>query len=552
MRTQFSDPARREVDPGMPPDTPATPRTNREHVIGALAIGVVALAGITTTLLVGGGLTAVLFVVVVAAAGVLIVSGTVTRQRARMQTVQRMVDNLLDDDAPRLRYPLPDDDPLAPLAAALERLGDRIREQGKEVARQSSNLSAVIDALDEPIIATGQQDEIILCNKAAETMLGAPPSGLVGRTIGEALTQASLLEVHADARDGTTKRVKARLTTMLGVRTFQVSALPLPAAWGGGQYGVVLFLRDVTELEEAVRVKSDFVANASHELRTPVASIKAAAETLCLHGAPDASVERMASMIEQNAARLDELLRDLLDLSHVEAADVTVRLAPVEMAALQSSLRDQFTETCRSRGLEISFESDETLAWFRSDVRLVYLMIRNLLENALRFANEGTTVRVVATVSDRPRPNATISMTRHGEGSHWARFEVIDRGAGIPIEMQARVFERFFQVEPARRDASGHRGTGLGLALVKHAAGALGGGVGLESTWGRGTRIWFDIPLTPCDGAPPDVGGLDPDATEANASKRVEAGPDGFEQPGLPGGVSERPDPAPDPHDDGS
>lgn len=378
---------------------------------------------------------------------------------------------------------------LAGLREIIVGLIGRLNRETKEAARKARNLEALIAAMDEPLLATDNDQRVLLCNRSAEAMLDSGEGELVGRPINEVFTHAELLSMHSAARAGEIRRGRVRLTTPLGKRVYQVSASPVPVAWGEGIFGAVMVLRDVTELDQAVQVKTDFVANASHELRTPVAAIRTAAETL-----PDAlghdpsMAARIARMIGTHAHRLEELLRDLLDLSRLESPDASASVEPIDLDELRRQLGAMFEQPCRERGLKLEFEFEPELVGMRTDRKLLMLILRNLIENATKFAFEDTTIRVVGTLVEADddaggRPSRGV-----------ARFEVIDRGIGIPLGQQDRVFERFYQVDPARTGGS-KRGTGLGLAIVKHAAKALGGRVGLSSVWGQGTTVWVEAPI---------------------------------------------------------
>ncbi len=407
----------------------------------------------------------------------------------------------------------PDEVPgdLRPLAGSLQALGDRFHTQLKLAAKNSRNLEALIDAMDEPLLATDNEDRIILCSRSTEAVLGSRGSdeqGVIGRTIREVFTSAEILEMHALAKAGQVRRGRVRVITPIGQRTFQVSASPVPAAWGEGVFGAVLALRDVTELDQAVQVKTDFVANASHELRTPVAAIRTAAETLEAAGDDPKMSERLRGMIVSHAERLEEMLRDLLDLSRLESPDVPLKIERIDLDELVRTLRTLAELPCRERHLTLSFEFEDELDGIRTDRKLLLLILRNLVENATKFAHEHTTIRVIATVVeaeiDRPGVNAAIrpqDAHRAGiDGPYPAvvRFEVIDKGIGIPLSHQERVFERYYQVDPARTGGgpTWRRGTGLGLAIVKHAAKALHGRCGLSSVWGQGTTVYVEVPVT--------------------------------------------------------
>jgi two-component system phosphate regulon sensor histidine kinase PhoR len=384
----------------------------------------------------------------------------------------------------------PDDD-VSRLRETLSQLGARMSLQIKEVARKSQNLESLLDAIKDPILATDANDEVLLANRAMAHFAGAdhapsnagpngpPRAALTGRPIRGIFTRPEVLAVHARAKAGETASARVSMTTEEGPRTFEVAAKPLPAAWGDGVFGVLLLLRDITELSQSVQVQKDFVANASHELRTPIAAIRMAAETLDNGAADDPAMRtRLLKTIADHVGRLEETIRDLMDLSRTEAVAMTAALAPVDLRALAENLRSSFDPIVAERHVTLSFEIDERTAGLVSDHRLLALILRNLIENAAKHAKPHTAVRVIA----QRLPTGHV------------RIEVVDQGTGIPLAHQERVWERFYQVDPARTGVTGRRGTGLGLAIVKQAVTALKGDCGLESIWGEGTTVWVELP----------------------------------------------------------
>lgn len=433
--------------------------------------------------------------VVLGIAAVLVVIGAVqwgASRHARLVRMGRQVRGLLraepgstagasDMDGapwPSLR---PGADALDRLEDALEELDARVRRQVKDLAKNSRNLMALIDGLDMPVLATGSDGGVILCNRAAESVVGLGPGQMLGRSVSELFTRRELIDLHSGARAGASGRAQVTLTTPAGARTFQASATPLPAAWGEGVFGAILVLRDVTDLAQAVALKTDFVASASHELRTPVAALRAAVETLQGGADDDAAMRaRLHDICARHVERLEEMIRDLLDLSRLETPDVPLDLRAVNIADLVAREVQTIDDACAQRGLRIDVRLEpagEPLR-VRTDARLLGVIVRNLADNASKFAYDDTTI--------------TVRARRIGDGL--LRIEVRDRGVGIPLAQQDRVFERFYQVDPARSGFAPKRGTGLGLAIVKHAAKALGGQVGLESVWGEGTTVWVEIP----------------------------------------------------------
>lgn len=367
-------------------------------------------------------------------------------------------------------------------ADAVEVVKRRLGELGAEAA----TLAAILDAIEEPVLAVDGEGVVQAANRGAAAML-APGSGvgLVGRPLDQLLPDEAALTVVRRALRGEASRAQTRLLTGDGPRIVEVSGEPV----GGGSTpdggpAVVAILRDVTEQATAMQLKTDFVANASHELRTPLASIKTAAETLADLGdeSPDMRA-RLVSMISSNAERLEELSRDLLDLSRLESAEAECARERVDVLELVRDLRELFEPACTQRGIGLEFEINDRLAELWTDGRLLRLVLRNLIDNAVKFAYEGTTVRVRATaVSSGPGAAAD------------ARFEIIDRGIGIPLAQQQRIFERFFQVDAARSGSPRRRGTGLGLAIVKHALRAMGGAIHVKSVWQQGTTMTVELP----------------------------------------------------------
>lgn len=485
-------------------------------VDGLTRVALGALAGVVGVSVLGwmGGLSAagvaVLQLIVAGVAAAVLVGQSLGRraQLARLESAARRMLTADAGEPVRERADLGSrfwsgDADTEGLREALDELGRRLTGQTREVAKKSRNLEALIAAIDEPILATDNDERVLLCNRSAESVFGGAEEGegeggVVGRRIDEVFTHVELLEMHAQARAGQVRRLRVPLVTPTGRRVFQVSASPLPLAWGSGVFGAVMMLRDVTELDQAVQVKTEFVANASHELRTPVAAIRSAAETLeaALPDDPE-MVVRVSKMIVAHAGRLEDLLRDLLDLSRLETPDLPLRVETMTVEEIERALTGAFEAACHERSLRLVFDADEDAEVFRTDRKLLMLILRNLVENATKFASEGTDIRVSAIVLEAEVPGRGAK----GEGQGVVRWEVTDKGIGIPLNQQDRVFERFYQADAARTGST-KRGTGLGLSIVKHAAKALRGRVGLKSVWGQGTTVWVEIPVEfPADAA---------------------------------------------------
>lgn len=349
-----------------------------------------------------------------------------------------------------------------------------------------------------PILMIGEDRRVLTANAAAQQLF-AGGRVLIGRTVEETLTQAEAIRLYEHASGGTQREHNITLLTPAGhTRTLSFTAQPLPKAPGQTvtTRPVVITLHDITELAQADRLRTDFVANASHELRTPLSSIKAAIETLADGAWDDHSMrEKLAAMTVTNIGRLETILRDLLDLSRLEDSDSTPpdtsRLQNVDLPAFLHAIADGFAPLLTQRRLTVRIDTDRAPGVWCTDPRLLELIVRNLIDNSTKFAFEGTCITLRATLVPQQTGNPT-------EDERALIIKVEDKGIGIPIEHQPRIFERFFQVDSARAGATNaaqRRGTGLGLAIVSHASRQLGGNISVESVWKQGTTMIVTLPM---------------------------------------------------------
>jgi len=407
-------------------------------------------------------------------------------------------------------------------------LAQHTRESGDLRARvarleeEARAVRAVVDAVPTPILVITPGGRVALCNPSATELLSTAGSAPLARELEDLIPNPDVIALFDQARAGAGASARLRLIIDAATRYFDVRTTPIPPdlfpdtapggpGWAGeppeGHRAVVLSLEDVTGLAETVRLKTDFAANASHELRTPIAAIRGAVETLAVARDDPAMSDRLCAMISRHAARLEDLVKDLLDLSRLESAETPPVPERVDLNALAGGLEAHSEPTRTSRGVGLVFEFNPGLDGVRLDPGLLELILRNLIDNACRFAHPGTDVRVVGepTGSGSFGPaspaGSGIDMALAAEAEEpgdpsmgGVRFEVIDRGHGIPLKDQQRVFERFFQVDPGRDAQREHRGTGLGLAIVKHAVRRLGGRIEIQSVLQEGTTVTVEIP----------------------------------------------------------
>lgn len=349
-------------------------------------------------------------------------------------------------------------------------------------------LRVALDASADPAIALNRSGMVVAANDAAGLFFGVVEGGLIGRRLRDLLTRADAIRTLEDAlRQGARTANRVALLGRAGERTCDLVVAPASLEPGGASGAFVATIRDVTESVEAERVRAAFVANASHELRTPLAAIRAALETL-IGGAKEdpRMLDRALAMVGAQAARLEDLVRDLLDLARVESPELEVHREPLRTRDLTASLHAAFEHALAARALTLEFRLAPALEGAMVDARLLSRILSNLVENSTKFAHEGSTIMVRG------------ALERGSGGGARARFEVEDRGLGIPLHQQARVFERFYQVDESRtwgRAGARRSGTGLGLSIVRQAARAMGGDASLRSVLGEGTVVTVELAI---------------------------------------------------------
>ena len=322
--------------------------------------------------------------------------------------------------------------------------------------------TTILTSMQEGVVLFGPGGATGFANAAAGRHLGVRPSSI------DALLPLGLQRIVRRATDEHTALV-TEAETGAPTRVLRGSAIPTDDG------SVVLVVRDVTETRRLDQVRRDFVANASHELKTPAASIQAAAETIRTAASEDPSVvPRFAAQLEREAARLSRIVSDLLDLSRLESGS-----ALDESVALDAIVRDEgerFEEPAAEAGVGLSVRADG-IPRVRGSSRDLALLVRNLVDNAIRYTRPGGHVDVDLTSDDSE-----------------VVLAIVDTGLGIPHRDLPRIFERFYRVDRARSRETG--GTGLGLSIVKHVAENHGGRVEVTSELGQGTRFEVRLPAS--------------------------------------------------------
>jgi signal transduction histidine kinase len=346
------------------------------------------------------------------------------------------------------------------LGLAITTMGRRLRSRVSDAEQATATLELVLGALPQGTVLFGEDEQVLYANPAAYSILGALPDQLSG------LAPLQLQNAVRDARQ--TRQQETRVLDH-GSPPRRLRGVATPFA---GDDRVLLLLVDVTERERTDSIRRDFVANASHELKTPVATIIASSEALQIAlDRGDESALLFADRIEGSARQLDRLVGDLLDLSRLERE--SPETAPVRLDRLVRDEVERVRGEAESKHIGVDFESEElTIAANQRDVAIA---VRNVLDNAVRYTGDGGSIVVAV----------------RKQGSE-ALVSIADTGEGIPTRDTERVFERFYRVDSARSRVTG--GTGLGLSIVKHVAESHGGSVSLQSELGVGSTFTIHLP----------------------------------------------------------
>jgi two-component system phosphate regulon sensor histidine kinase PhoR len=361
--------------------------------------------------------------------------------------------------------PAPDDE-LGELVHALETLRSQLAARIEELRNEGTKLRAILNGMREGV-ALVQGGAIAIANPAFAHLLGVA-STVEGLTPLEAARLPQLAEIIEMA---IRERREAAREVQVGARSLMLQAHPLGAV---GTRQAVVVLIDMTETRRLERLRRDFVANASHELRTPVAAIVGVAETLSAGAAEDP--EARASFLDillRHAARLSNLTSDLLDIARLEAG-YRPRVESFPVAEVVETVVSTLRPRADDKQIMLTTELAPGLL-LAAESQAVERVLVNLVDNAIKYTPSGGQVTV------RAEP-----------GGNQVQLSVEDTGPGIPEEHLPRLFERFYRVDNARSRELG--GTGLGLSIVKHLVLAHRGDVRVESQVGRGTRFIVRLP----------------------------------------------------------
>ncbi len=364
-------------------------------------------------------------------------------------------------------------DEIGRLAATLNKMAQDIEEKIREVATKNQHLEAIFNSMIEGVIVTDEKSRVISINHAIEELFDSKRAAVEGKFFLEGIRNSEISELINSAMVNSRSVSKEISLVMPAQKVVQVNVSPISE--GDKVTGSVAVIHDITGIRQLEAMRRDFVANVSHELKTPLTSIKGFVETL-LEGALEdrENSVNFLGIINNHVDRLNTLINDLLELSYIESKDAVLEMKDFDLYVLAGEVVSGFKSLSKKRKVEFRNELQSGLVVCADKSRIEQVLV-NLIDNAVKYNKEGGLVRIYS-----ESEAGTIKIV------------IEDSGCGIPQKDIPRIFERFYRVDKARSRQLG--GTGLGLSIVKHIVELHAGSVGVESTEGLGSRFWFILP----------------------------------------------------------
>lgn len=421
---------------------------------------------ISRQLLVGGIFSAALFGMV---------AMCLSRRTTRPLEDMRRVAGLLAKGDLSARVDVASHDEIGALARTMNDMAEQLGDRMQTIVRQQVEQFAVLACMVEGVLAVNTEGQILYVNEAAGRLLDITPERVRGRSVQETVRHHDIQEfVMATLTNDGASESEVVLRGIVE-RHVQLHGTPLVEPSGRRMGGLVV-VNDITRMKRLERVRTDFVANVSHELKTPITALKGCVEILSSEPAPGpGDAAHFTSMMSRHVSRLEAIVEDLLCLSRIEfeAKSVQIYRERVSIADVLQKVAHIFVEPAGRKGISLKIVCEDNLK-ARINGPLLEQAVGNLVDNAIKYSGEDTSVCVTAKEHD----------------SH-VSIEVADQGPGIEKSHLPRIFERFYRVDTARSRALG--GTGLGLAIVKHIALAHQGNVTVAST-SAGSTFTIDLP----------------------------------------------------------
>ncbi len=363
-------------------------------------------------------------------------------------------------------------DEIGQLAEMFNRMSRQLKETMSEIQDEKSQAEAILTHMADGLMALNASGRIIRLNPAAQRMFQVAELQAIGRRPGELAEDSGLEEALSEAWDQS-----SALTRQIRLKDRVLQAYITPLKSDGRQpAGTVIVFHDITELEKLESLRREFVANVSHELKTPLTTVKSYVETLLDGAAEDPEVrDRFLRVVDGETERMTRLVRDLLRLTHMDEGTSRWTIAPQDVGELVAEAAGRLRVQAERKRLAVACEVDPETPAALCDYDKIQQVVINLLANAIEFTPNGGRIQIsVAPAGDE------------------VQVAIQDTGIGIPAEDLPRIFERFYRVDKARSRSMG--GTGLGLSIAKQIVELSGGSISIESEVDRGTTVTFTLP----------------------------------------------------------
>ncbi|MFN3530967.1 MAG: two-component system histidine kinase PnpS [Candidatus Brocadia sp.] len=365
-------------------------------------------------------------------------------------------------------------DEMGDLANAINAMGAELQSRMQIILDDKNKLDAIMAHMGDAIITIDLQERIILINNAAKTMFGISKVVLDKDYLWEKIRNEKLCNLAREII-----KTQATRTSEIEIPSPEKKLLQIhlsPIQIDKNTYGILMVFHDITELRKLENTRREFVANVSHELRTPLASIKGYVETLLGNNAlRHEDIQEFLTIIMKHTQRLDNLIKDILELSRLDSHDLTIELHNLDIHPCIDAIFSQYQEHCAGKNQTFELDIPHPLPTIETNEYLLRQLLTNLLDNAIKYTPKGGRIGLKVEPINKS-----------------VRFEISDTGIGIPQEHIPRIFERFYRVDPARSREMG--GTGLGLSIVKHIVHLHHGSIKVESTVNVGSKFIITIP----------------------------------------------------------
>ncbi|MBN1348464.1 HAMP domain-containing protein [candidate division KSB1 bacterium] len=387
--------------------------------------------------------------------------------------IAKIAKKISDGDLER-DFPVHRTDEIGMLTTVLNQLTHRLKTQIKQISNERTKLESILTNLDIGVVVVDKEQNIIQVNPEIARILGRKDGDVKKKTIRDILRSASIKTAIAATLEKKDKESGEFICKYNHQKLFLSYVVTPFQLQEDETWGALIQLHNITELKRLEAIRRDFVANASHELKTPLTAIMGYSETL-MEGAVEDQQSRMKFIrrIREQAQRLEFLVADLLKLSEVER-ETPPQLQDVRLDPLVNEILEEFSEAAEQKKIKMVCKSPKKLM-AKIDEVSIRTVFGNLIDNAIKYTPPGGTITVRSTSLE----------------NHRIRIEIIDTGIGIERKYHERIFQRFYRVDKARSRALG--GTGLGLAIVKHIIEQHGSKIHVQSESGNGSCFWFEL-----------------------------------------------------------